>query len=194
MKNIFLNFAIVLFVVALINFPLHLEAQSKYHTHNETISVSGTSSLHDWTEKSTKAEAEATFIIQNDKIAGVSALSFRVPATSLKSEHKGMDNNTYKALKADKYENITFVLTSATVTPVDANTFTIRSKGKLTIAGTTKDTEVIAKAVLHEKGIIVTGSKKLKMTDYKVTPPTAMLGTVKTGNDITIVFSLRFKE
>ena len=105
-----------------------------------------------------------------------------------------MDNNTYKALRADQHEHITFLLTSATVTPIDTNTFTIRSKGNLTIAGTTKNIEVIAKAVLHEKGVIVTGSKKLKMTDYNINPPTALLGTVKTGNDITVKFSLMFKD
>jgi hypothetical protein len=27
------------------------------------------------------------------------------------------------------------------------------------------------------------------MTDYGVSPPTAMLGTIKTGNDITVSFS-----
>ncbi|HSN66946.1 MAG TPA: hypothetical protein VLS94_09910, partial [Fusibacter sp.] len=63
--------AVVLILSSLV--PCSLQAQKKLHTHNETMSVSGTSSLHDWTEKSTKAEAEATFIISNGKITDVSA-------------------------------------------------------------------------------------------------------------------------
>jgi hypothetical protein len=44
-----------------------------------------------------------------------------------------------------------------------------------------------------DKSFTVTGVKKMKMTDYNVKPPTALLGTIKTGNDITISYNLKFK-
>jgi polyisoprenoid-binding protein YceI len=104
-----------------------------------------------------------------------------------------MDNNTYKALNVDKNPNITYVLSSATVTPVDGNTYTIKTTGKLTIAGSTRETDVVATGKMNaDKSISVTGSKKFKMTDYGIKPPTAMLGTIKTGDDITISYNLKF--
>ena len=104
-----------------------------------------------------------------------------------------MDNNTYKALNADKSPNISYVLGSATVTPVDASTYTIKTTGKLTIAGNTRETDVIATGKINpDKSITVTGSKRFKMTEYGVKPPTAMFGTIKTGDDVTISYNLKF--
>jgi hypothetical protein len=42
-------------------------------------------------------------------------------------------------------------------------------------------------------GVTFTGSKKLKMTDYKIKPPTALMGTLTTGDDIEIVFTITLK-
>lgn len=173
--------------------PIGDPVQIKFKSQNGSVQIAGTSSLHDWTEKSDKGTAEATFAINNDKIIDLSTLTFTLPSKSLKSEHTMMDNNTYKALNADKNPNITYVATSATVTPVDATTYTIQTAGKLTIAGNTRETEVVATGKINaDKSITVTGTKKFKMTDYGVKPPTAMFGTIKTGDDLTISYNLRF--
>ena len=167
--------------------------QIKLRAQNGSVQVAGTSTLHDWTEKSNNGSGEATFSFNNDKLANVSALSFSVPARSLKSEHKTMDNITYKSLNADKNANITFVAGAGSVTPIDALTYTIKASGKLTIAGNTRETEVVATGKLNaDKSIAVSGSKKIRMTDYGIKPPTAMFGTIKTGDDITISYNLKF--
>lgn len=130
-------------------------------------------------------------MVGKGKISDLSLLEFTVPVTSLKSEHKTMDNNTYKALKANTHPDIAYTLSSATVTPVNATTFTIKTRGKLTIAGTTRETDVDATAKLNpDNSISVSGSKKLRMTDYGVTPPKVMM--IKTGNDLTVSYQLRF--
>lgn len=181
----------LLILLLILNLPLTLLSQVRYRAANGVITVSGTSTLHDWKENSSKGSANAVFMLTNSKLTDVSLLVFTVPVTSLKSEHKTMDNNTYKALKADKHPEITYTLSSATVTPVNATTYTIKSMGKLTIAGTTRETEVDATAKLSpDNSISVSGSKKLKMTDYGVTPPKVML--IKTGNDLTISYQLKF--
>jgi polyisoprenoid-binding protein YceI len=149
--------------------------------------------LHDWKETSSKGSAQAVFQFNGSKLNDLSLLVFTVPVTSLKSEHKTMDNNTYKALKSDKHPEIAYTLSSATITPVNATTYTIKTKGKLTIAGSTRETDVDATAKLNpDNTISVSGSKKLKMTDYGVTPPKVMM--IKTGNDITISYNLRLMK
>ena len=107
-----------------------------------------------------------------------------------------MDKNTYKALNTDKNPNISFVLSSATVTPTADNNYKLNCIGKLTIAGITKQTELLATGKFNpaDKTFTVSGSEKMKMTDYKVAPPKAMLGTITTGNDITILYNLKFKK
>jgi len=159
-----------------------------YRSQNLSIKISGTSSLHDWTITSEAGEMNLTFVMDGDRPTDLSALGFTIPVHSLKSGKGMMDKNTYKAMKAGDHKNITFALVSGSVTPVDAVTYHVKAIGRLTIAGTTKETELLATAKFQpsDKSFIVTGMKKMKMTDYNVSPPTAMLGTIKTGNEITI--------
>ena len=37
--------------------------------------------------------------------------------------------------------------------------------------------------------VTLTGATKLKMTDYKIDPPKALMGTITTGDEITIKFN-----
>jgi polyisoprenoid-binding protein YceI len=172
--------------------PLLCPAQSRYTSQKASVTIAGTSSLHDWTEKSQQGSGVAVFNFAEEKLT-LNGLSFVVPVKSLKSEHSSMDNNTYKALKADKNPNITYIAHTASITRVNAETFSVKTTGKLTIAGTTNDTDISATVKVNaDKSITVSGSKKFKMTDYKVDPPTAVLGTIKTGDEITISFDCRF--
>lgn len=165
----------------------------KYRSQNLSIVISGTSTLHDWDMKSSKGSADVNFEFNGDKLTGVSGLSFSMPAESLKSEHDMMDKNAYKALKTDKNKNISFVETAATVTPVDATTYQLKLTGNLTIAGTTKATDLVATAKFNpaDKSFTVSGSKKFKMSEYGVKPPTVMMGTIKTGDPITVTFNTK---
>ncbi len=105
-----------------------------------------------------------------------------------------MDKNTYKALNTDKNPTISFVLTSATVTATGGNNYQLKCVGKLSIAGTIKHTDLVATAKYNpaDKSFTVTGVKKMKMTEYNVSPPKALMGTIKTGDDISISYNLKF--
>ncbi len=172
-------------------------AQTSYESHAMDISLKGTSSIHDWEMKAKTGTSEAEFTVGADgKITSLSKLSFTLPAVNLKSGHTAMDKNTYKALKTTANPNITFVLTSATVTSEGDNNYLLNCNGQMSIAGATKSTDLVATAKYNpsDKSFTVTGVKKMKMTDYNVKPPTVMLGTIKTGNDISIAYNLKFSR
>lgn len=163
---------------------------------SQTVSlvIKGTSTLHDWEMKSDKGRVEVLLGLGSDaRLMGLSALKFSLEAESLKSEKTMMDNNAYKALKTNSAKQISFVLTNASITQLSATSYRVKAIGKLTVAGTTRETDVIAEIAYSntEKMYIVTGTKKLKMTDYNVKPPSFMLGTVKTGDEITISFKTK---
>jgi polyisoprenoid-binding protein YceI len=170
-------------------------AQANYHAQTMDVVVSGTSTLHDWEMKSSKGQFDASILFANDKMT-FSGLSFNFPAESLKSGHSMMDNNTYKALNTSKNPNITFVLTSGNVTSVGANTYELKGIGKLTIAGTTIQTDLVATLKYNptDKSFTCTGVKKFKMTQYGVKPPTVLMGTIKTGDEISISYNLNIKS
>lgn len=188
-RNIFLLFSLQFFV-------LSAGAQTKYTGTSVDLTVSGTSTLHDWTMKSVKADLSAQFTFNaNGQITGVSELKFSTPVNALKSDHTSMDNNAYKALKTDKAPVITYMLTSVNVAPAAGGASTVTCTGKLTIAGATRDAQIVAVCTpAADNSIGVTGSEKISMKDFSIDPPTFMLGTIKTGNDITLTFHLLLKK
>jgi YceI-like domain len=192
LKNIAISAAMLL---TGFSFSSTVSAQRVFESQVMDITLSGTSSLHDWEMKAVKGASKATFSVdRNNKVTGLSMLSFTFPARNLKSKHTVMDNNTYKALNTTKNPNISFILTSATVTPTGGDNYQLNCIGKLTIAGTTRETNLTSTGKYNpaDKSFTVTGVKKMKMTDYNVKPPKAMLGTIKTGNDISIAYSIKF--
>lgn len=185
--------ALSFLMITLASFSLKDSSNNtKFYSSNMGLSIKGTSSLHDWEMKSSKGKCEVEFVLgANDKISGINSLKFELDPTTIKSEYTMMDNNTYKALKTKTHKNISFVLVSGTVSQTDATSYLVKVIGNLTIAGKTQKIDLAATAKYNaaDKSFTVNGSKKLKMTDYGVDPPTAMLGTIKTGNDITISFT-----
>jgi hypothetical protein len=185
---------LLIFIAGISFLPNSNFSEKRYHAKNVSISIKGTSTLHDWEMKSAEGKCEAIFITgANDKITSLSGLSFILPAKTLKSGHNMMDNNSYKALKTDAQPNIAFTMSSSTVTQLEGFNYQIRCLGKLTIAGTTRETELLASGKYNpaDNSLSVSGVKKMKMSDYNIKPPTAMMGTIKTGDDISITYHLK---
>lgn len=182
----------------LIAFALSItaKAQTTYQTTGPIkIRIEGTSNIHDWEMDADKGNGTAVFVLDNHGIlSGLTSLSFTMPAESLKSEHKAMDKNAYKAMKTDKFATISYTAVTSSVKPY-GNKYQVQSKGKLTISGVTRDVDLIAICSTNpaDKSIACSGSYKFKMTSYNVTPPSIMLGAIKTGDDITVKFDLVFK-
>jgi len=178
---------VVILAIALALISLKSQGQSRYAQSSTSMTISGTSSLHDWTMKSESTTCDAVFQInsQGDPLQLVTMV-VSVPSESLKSGKSGMDKNAYSALKTDKNKQITFQFTSGKIEGK-----TIRCVGSLTLAGTTKQIDLEATyTILSDGSIQWKGSKKLAMRDYNVEPPSFMFGTVTTGNDITVSFDV----
>jgi polyisoprenoid-binding protein YceI len=173
---------------------LSLQAQNTYKlatSPDVTIKVLGSSNVHDWTMTSTAMESKGEFNLPAHRLQ---SFSFTLAVTTLKSEHSSMDSRTYSAVNATKYPEISYKLTSATITG-ENNKYVIETKGNLTFAGITQPISMEVAAVINaDKTITCTGSKKIQLTDYSVKPPTFMLGTMKVYNDLTIQFNLIYKN
>lgn len=170
-------------------------AQTKYQSVGGVkLVIEGTSNIHDWDMNSKQGSCSAEFLFApTGHLAGLSSLQFSVPAESLKSNKKAMDNNTYKALNTSKHSTISFTASSASVRP-NGSGFILTTRGNLTISGVTRVVDLTAHGVMNaDKSITYSGTYKLKMTDFKVTPPSIMFGAIKTGDAVTVKFDLILK-
>lgn len=185
-KILFSLIALVFLAMASTSF-----AQTRYAMSTDAeIKVAGTSTLHDWEMITEKATGQAVFTLENGVLKGIQSLSVTMVAESMKSGKGQMDKNAYKALKTDKNPNIKYTLKE--IKPGQGNSWT--ATGDLTIAGVTKTLTIPVIAKQVGTAYDFSGSIATKLTDFKIDPPTAMLGTIKTGNDVTLSFSAKFNQ
>lgn len=169
---------------------LSLSAQRLYQLAGKPeIMVLGGSTLHDWEMVATAANGKAEIALDGQNIEAIKMGEVTMKATALKSGKDQMDDIAYKALKADKNPNITFKLTS--FKNLGGNKATIT--GDLTIAGTTKPVTFQVQTSVKGDAIELKGETSFKMTDFKMSPPTAMFGTIKTEDKVKVTFKSNFK-
>jgi hypothetical protein len=160
--------------------------------------LAGSSNVHDWSCNSAAfvatVEVDTAFARPFTDVARpINKVAVTIPIKTLKCGHKKMDNNMYEALNAEKFPEIRYTLTSYTVdlTTVTADAFVANTVGDLTVSGKTITVEIPVKTERQLGGTVRgTGAVNLKMTDFGIKPPVALLGTLRTRDKISISFNV----
>ncbi|MEL1246726.1 YceI family protein [Flavobacterium helocola] len=191
LKIHFKNWFLLLMVIA----PIYtvFGQDSKVVLAESKLVVDGTSNVHDWTIEAKAMSGKASVTLDAGDLKAIKSLDFSVEVEQLKSGKSGMDKNTFKALKSTSHKNITFKLVKVIkITTISDNNYTIETQGDLTIAGVTKRINQSFTTKLIGKKMVFTGKQKIDMTVYGVEPPKALMGTIKTGKDVTVDFKVTY--
>jgi hypothetical protein len=141
-------------------------------------------------------DCNANFIMKNSRLTSIDKVAFICKTTDLKSDYSLMDKKTYSALKSGTFPEIKFNGISSMEIPAYNNKFTDNLRGNLFIAGKSITVSIPINGTLSSINginiIDISGETDLKLSDFNIVPPTAMLGALKTGNGITVSFSLQF--
>ena len=104
----------------------------------------------------------------------------------------------YNALRADQYPTIDFRfsgLVGGVEHDIDAKTYRATIAGALTLAGTSRTIQLPVQAVrLGRDRFRLRASLPLRMTDFRITPPTALFGMVKAKDELVVNFDLVLKS
>lgn len=167
-------------------------AQSRFTTEDISITVSGTSTLHDWEMESNKAESETVFSLNAEgQPEHLESVAFKLNKGTLKSDKSGLDRRAYEALNAKRHPEIVFRTTGRSAVKKNGNNFNVTTSGDLTIAGVTRRVSVDATCSNGDGDkLICSGSSELKMSDFNVDPPVMFLGTLRTGDEIKIEYRM----
>jgi polyisoprenoid-binding protein YceI len=101
-----------------------------------------------------------------------------------KDVKKILDVTQMDMLDSAKYPKLHFVSTAVTAAP--NGHFTV--VGNLTIRNITNPVTV---AVVSKGGEVFEGTAKVKLTDFKLKPPSAAFGTIGTKDEMTVMFTLK---
>lgn len=198
MKKIKITTAAIATLIFMVATATTVKAQSftEYQATNQSqLSISGTSSLHDWHMKLDALNCK----IMGEEVSGkdmvLKNIDFEAKVSNLKSNESSiMDNKAYKAMKEDKFPTISFTGDKVLTLPLSHDQFSGTVSGLLSIAGKKKEVQINIKGN-SEKGLItVEGVYPLKMSDFGINPPTAFFGTLKTGDQIKVHFKILFKN
>ncbi|WP_291854886.1 YceI family protein [Marinilabilia sp.] len=184
----------VLLIALTITSTTTIEAQNLSLTGtSNSVVVSGTSSLHDWEMILSGFKASTVINKQDDGSVVLDNAVFTADANNLSSDNSLMDKKAHEALNAKKAPEISFRQSDAVTIPAGgAKSFNM--KGDIKIAGQTKSVSIPVSVKSQNNGTLqVKGTLPITMSDYQMEPPTAMFGTVKTGDEVKVNFNLSLK-
>ena len=161
---------------------------------DNTFVAKGDSTLHAFTitagTYTVQLEAPALTTLEELQTAatgGTLKLSVTVSAKGLESGKDKMNNLMWDTLKVKPFPEITFTSQTAVYQGQQDNAAEVTFKGELTIAGKTNATELATR--IHLTPVLrIQGTKDLKMSAFGMDPPTAMMGMMKTKDDVTVEF------
>ncbi len=200
MKRLILFF---LFNFLLISFSF---TQVSYKVdEGSTMTITGTSTLHDWTSKVNEINGDFVFKneIQDKKLPKsgsiVEQIKMVIPVLSIESPRGStMDKKTYNALKSEQNPNMIFEVKSDNIERIidkSVEKFLLKVTGDLTVAGFTKEITIDLEGQKLPSGQLkFLGAYPIDMVEYEIEPPSAMFGQIKTGKDVVIDFDLLLSE
>jgi hypothetical protein len=172
-----------------------------------SLQIEGTSTLHDWKVQSGKISGFveiAPEFLRDATLASVAALHeggkppvvrVSIPVKELRSGEARMDRVMLEALKADKHPEIRYELDRAVLaagTAPASGPFGLETRGKLTVAGATREVKMPVTVTRSSNGeVTVKGKLPLKMTEFGIDPPRALMGTIRSGDAVTVSFEWR---
>ncbi len=180
---------VMLLILSFIFLSVNQTMAQSYKINSKTSSmvIHGTTNVHNFDSKVDQISGE--LVLNSSK--QVQSLKIQIPVKGIKSGEKLMDTKTYETFDSEKNPNITFQLVDATSVQISSEDVNAIVTGNLTMAGVTKKISFKATGKSVKPGVYeFKGSIVLKMTDFKMKPPTAMLGMMKVGDAVTLNYDI----
>lgn len=157
---------------------------------SSTVTINGETNVnHDFKINATKVNGKMT--IANNR---PETLTVEIPVKSLISGENLMDKKTHEAFNEPKNPTILFNMTELNSIQVTGDNIAVTITGNLSFSGATKKVTLKVDGKTASPGVYTfEGSLPIKMSDYGMKPPTAMLGTMKTKDQVTVNYKVTFE-
>jgi len=150
--------------------------------------VEGTSTIHDWECTAGQVSASLDATPSGNGLASIGALTVTTPVSALDCGNGTMSGKARDALGSSP---IRFTLSRAQVGTPNGGRFLVEADGQLSIHGTARAQHIRVQGQSLSNGRFrFTGEIPVDMTQFGVTPPRAMAGTLRTGDRVTVKFDV----
>lgn len=184
--------------IALVAWSVQPPASYTIQSTPNEMNVEGGSTLHDWScpieSVSGSLEIDPAETEDGAPISGVSGAQVQVPVDAIQCDKDTMNEKLREALQMNSYPEVYFSLEDAQVTALPdsgAAWFAVDATGELILAGERRQIELPVQGKRLDDGTLrLTGSHTIRLSDYDIDRPSAMLGTVKTSKEVTVNFDV----
>ncbi len=157
-------------------------------TSDSRVWVEGTSTVHDWECNAGQLSASMDATPSGNGLSAISALTVTVPVAGLDCGNGTMNGKLRSALGTSP---IRFTLSRARVGTTTAGRFLVEADGQLSIHGTSRAQHIQGHGQALSNGRYrFTGEVPVTMSQFGVDPPRAMMGTLRTGDQVTVKFDV----
>ena len=165
---------------------------AKFLASESSMEIKGTSNLHEWEERVKSFNVTLDVVYGNNTVQGFNNVVFSSASTAIESDNSIMTNKTQEALNVKKYPEIRFTQTSKGVLQNQNGKLTGTIEGNLELAGVRKLITLSFEGKVESGKLSISGSEKIKMSDFNISAPTALLGSLKTGDEVELIYLLQF--
>lgn len=145
---------------------------------------------HDFEGKT--SEVKGTFGCDRENVATTAYGEVAIPVRNLRTGIAARDKEMFKVMNADAFPVIRFkVAALKDVRWSGSDTFTATAQGTLTIHGITRTVPVALSASYSGTQMSVTGTAKLRLTDFSIKPPSMLF--IKMADEVRIGFRIKGK-
>lgn len=164
---------------------------------SSSMSVEGGSTLHDWT--CPIETVEGTFQMETadadrQPLDAIKRVQIQVPVDAIRCEKETMNEKLREALQMDKYPQVYFKLKNAQLSPLPdsgSSWVSVAATGELILAGERRQIDLPVKGQRLANGNVrFVGSHTIRLSDYGIDRPSAMLGTIKVSEEVTVNFDV----
>jgi len=180
--------------ILVVSFPLAASSQVKARLilPESKVSVRGTSSMHEWEVAVEEYDVEFSFRNTGNGKMSINNIKAVFSGASVTSDNKIMTGKARDALTVREHPEIVFDSEGAENVIINDGKISGILNGKLQLGGISKSIAVSYSGNIDGDRFLITGSEEVNMADYGIKPPTALLGTLKTGENVTVELRLSF--
>ncbi len=180
----------IVIILSLLFIFSNLKSQSFQLSENQSLSITGTSTLHNWKVDVSEVIGWPNTINVNSKLE-IIELSAEIISMD-GGRGASMNGKIQKAFNSTEFPLVTYVQSEPASANVTDGKVSISSKGVLSMAGTEKEVSFDIIGIIEGSMMTFSGKYPLKMTDFGIEPPSAMFGQIQTDDDVMVVFKIEY--
>lgn len=204
------NFTQILFLPLIILIAVHGFGEVVYSQityipdATSRLWIEGRSNINEFECQANQYFGEATLIDNGDQIQFQRDeqeqvfLQVEIRVDGFECGRNRMNKDLQEALKSSEFPEIKFMFGSAEIMEMPSDhdqAFELEVSGSLTVAGNTRVIRFNTKAYfLETHKVRAIGKTTIKMSDFDVVPPTALMGLIKADDELSVNFDLIASE